>query len=130
MNLYVSDTHALFWYLTANSKLGPNARAAFLEADQGNAIIYVPSILLAELYFLNAKYGHPINFVETYERLAGAAQFRFVSFRAEDVLHFDRLTSIPEMHDRIIAAAAHALNAACLTRDPMITNNPQVRSVW
>jgi len=49
---YVTDTHALYWYLTASPNLGANARAAFLAGEQGQARIYVPSIVLAELYYI------------------------------------------------------------------------------
>jgi hypothetical protein len=50
MSEYVADTHALFWYLTAAPQLGANALAAFGEGEQGQARIYLPSIVLAELY--------------------------------------------------------------------------------
>jgi len=53
MNYYVADTHALYWYLINSPLLGAGASAAFDEADNGNALIYIPSIVLAELYFLN-----------------------------------------------------------------------------
>jgi len=39
MNLYVADTHALFWYLINSSELGSKARLAFDEADNGQAYI-------------------------------------------------------------------------------------------
>ena len=43
MNFYLSDTHALFWYLINSPSLGVNARLAFDEADAGQALIYLPS---------------------------------------------------------------------------------------
>jgi len=51
MKEYVADTHALLWYLTNSSLLGKDASTAFDEADSGNALIYIPVIVLAELYF-------------------------------------------------------------------------------
>jgi predicted nucleic acid-binding protein len=55
MNFYVSDTHVLFWYLINSPALGINARLAFDEADAGQALIYIPAIIIAELYYLNEK---------------------------------------------------------------------------
>jgi predicted nucleic acid-binding protein len=55
MKSYVVDTHALYWYLSGSSRLSRKAKAAFDEAVQGNALIYIPAIVLAELYFLNQK---------------------------------------------------------------------------
>jgi hypothetical protein len=57
MSDYVTDTHALFWYLADDSRLGDEANRAFEEAEQGHALIYVPAIVLAEMYYLMAKQG-------------------------------------------------------------------------
>ena len=130
MNAYVADTHALYWYLTAGPKLGANALAAFLEGEQGQARIYIPCIVLAELYYLNVKYGRPLDFLQEYERLATGGQFDFVDFRATDVLRFDALAVIPEMHDRIIAGVAYDLKISCFTRDPAIVNSGLVQTIW
>jgi len=127
---YVTDTHALYWYLTASPNLGANARAAFLAGEQGQVRIYVPSIVLAELYYLNVKYNRPLGFTQEYERLVSAGQFDFVDFRAADVLRFDILVAIPEMHDRIIAGVAYAMGLPLLTRDTEIVESKVVQTVW
>ena len=62
MNLYVADTHALFWYFIASPLLGAQAQAAFDEGKQGQALIYIPAIVLAELHFLNEKKQRPIDY--------------------------------------------------------------------
>jgi PIN domain nuclease of toxin-antitoxin system len=126
----VSDTHALYWYLTARPTLGENARAALLAAEQGQAIVYIPSIVIAELYYLNAKLGQPLNFAQEFQRLAAAGQFRFVDFGAIDVLRFDALLAISEMHDRIIVGVAHVLGLPLLTRDQEILNSGVVQTIW
>lgn len=130
MNEYVADTHALFWYLTGLPKLGANALAAFLAGEQGQALIYLPSIMLAELYYLNVKLRCPLDFGQGFTRLESCAQFVFVDFHAQDVLHFDKLATIPEMHDRIIAGVALACNCPCITRDPFIANSGVVKTIW
>jgi PIN domain nuclease of toxin-antitoxin system len=126
----VSDTHALYWYLTAGPTLGGNARAALLAAEQGQALVYIPSIVIAELYYLNVKLGQPLNFAQEFRRLTVAGQFRFVDFTATDVLRFDELSAIPEMHDRIIAGVAHTLGLPLLTRDQDILNSGVVQTLW
>lgn len=130
MNEYVTDTHALYWYLVAAPQLGSNALAAFREGENGTARLYIPSIVLAELYYLNAKAGKPLDFVAEYARLVSAAQFVFVEFCGDDVLRFDSLTAIPEMHDRMIAGVALVRNCPCLTRDPLIVASGLVAIVW
>jgi predicted nucleic acid-binding protein len=130
VNKYVADTHALYWCLIRSPQLGANALAAFLEGEKGDAQIFIPSIVLAELYFLNVKVGSPLDFASEMSRLADAEQFEFVEFRAEDVLRFDALTTIPEMHDRIIASVALARDCQCLTRDSQIVSSGLISIVW
>jgi predicted nucleic acid-binding protein len=100
---YVADTHALFWYLTNSLRLGSGASAAFDEAANGKATIYIPAIVAAELYFLNKKLSNALDFGKEMSVLFQAAQFTFVPFTAIDVLEFDKDSAISEMHDRIIA---------------------------
>lgn len=130
MSDYVTDTHAFYWYLTASPRLGANAQAIFLAGEQGQARLYVPSIVLAELYYLNAKYSQPLAFAQEYEKLAESGQFHFVDFCAADVLRFDALAAIPEMHDRMIVSVAHALQLPLITRDREIIASGVVQTIW
>ena len=130
MNEYVADTHGLLWYLRNSPLLGKNASAALDEADAGNALIYIPSIVLAELYFLNVKYNYPIDFIAEYKKLIAGGQFILTSFEPQDVLDFDADSAVREMHDRIIVGAARRLNAACITKDDTITKSGLVKIIW
>jgi len=130
VNEYVSDTHALYWYLRAAPQLSAKARVVFLAGEQGEARIHIPSIVLAELYYLNVKYNRPLDFAQEYQRLTLAGQFRLVDFRTADVLRFDTLSTIPEMHDRIIVGVAYAMNVPLLTRDPAIIDSKLVQTIW
>ena len=89
MNEYVADTHALLWYLQNSPRLSQNANAAFDEADNGNALIYIPAIVLAELYFLIVKFNYPIDFAVEFQNLNTSGQFILMNFEPADVLDFD-----------------------------------------
>lgn len=130
MNHYVADTHALFWYLTNAPQLGAQASAAFDEADNGQATIYLPSIVAAELYFLNQKLSGAFDFNKEMSALFQAGQFVFVPFTASDVLNFDADSAVGEMHDRIIAGLARRINATLLTRDVQITSSGVIATAW
>src|SRR5262245_2501576 len=106
MDEFVPDTHALYWYLAGMPQLSQAARDCFDAASRGEAKLLVPAIALAELYYLNAKLGTPLDFAAEFDRLSAAPQIDFVPFQAEDVRGFDALQAIPEMHDRIIAGVA------------------------
>ncbi len=130
MNEYVTDTHALFWYLLNLPMLGANASTAFNEADNGNAIIYIPAIVFAELFYLNVKLKNKIDFAAEFQKIKQSRQFIFVPFEAEDVIDFDKDSAVNEMHDRIIVGVARRLNAALLTKDQNITDTKLVKTIW
>ena len=130
MNHFVADTHALFWYLTDSPQLGAKAKDCFDEGARGEAIIYIPAIVLAELYFLNEKLGRPFDFATSLEILRSSSQFVFVRFEADDTLDFDKDNLITEMHDRIIVGVARRLEAACLSRDQQIAASGLVPTIW
>ncbi len=130
MNRYVADTHALFWYLTNSSKLGPNAMRAFEEGAQGSSIIYVPSIVLAEFYLVNSKFNRPLDFGQVIQQLDSGTQYVLLSFAPYDTIDFDTDSAVPEMHDRIIAGAARRLGAGLITRDRTIIRHAGVPIIW
>ena len=130
MNFYVADTHALFWYFIASPLLGAHARAAFDEGTKGQALIYIPAIVLAELYFLNEKKQLPINYSATFALLTQSAQFVLLPFEPIDTLEFERDKAVSDIHDRIIVGVARRVNATLLSRDEEITGSGVVATVW
>ena len=126
---FVVDTHALFWYLSGSSRLGARADAIFARGASGEAKLLLPAIVIAELFYTNEKAGRPLDFGAEMRRLLHADQFRFVPLHAIDMLEFGALTSVPEMHDRMIAAVAHRHNCACVTRDRSITQST-IPTIW
>jgi len=54
----------------------------------------------------------------------------FVDFDYESALQLRDLTAIPEMHDRIIVAAAIEYRATLITLDKTITTSKLVKVVW
>jgi PIN domain nuclease of toxin-antitoxin system len=130
VNGYMTDTHSFFWYLTNSSRLGPNASIAFDEADNGMALIYVPAIVLAELYYLNEKFDRPVDFATEYARLSKNSQFVLLPFMPEEVLDFDTDRTVAEMHDRMVVGAARRLGVPCVTKDAEIAASGLVAIVW
>ena len=130
MNRYVVDTHTLFWYLTASPRLGSRAKGAFDEGACGEAVVYIPAIVLAEVFYLNEKRGHPIDFRAIYEELSGSGQMILLPLMPEDILDFETDASVPEMHDRIIVGVARRMDAICLSLDSQIVQSNLVTTIW
>lgn len=130
MNEYVTDTHTLLWYLLASPSLSAKAKSIFDKAAVGAAFIYIPSIVFAELYFLNVKQKLIIDFDREFQNIKLSGQFILLPFEADDVLDFDKNSAVKEMHDRMIVGVARKLNVPLLTKDQNITNSRLVNTIW
>lgn len=121
MALYVSDTHALLWYLGGSPQLSMTARAAFDEAVSGSNQVIVPAIVLAELVMLAEKRRGAIDVNRIVATLQSIPGFRLTSLSPEVAIRIQSLTVLPDIHDRLIVAEALESGAALITRDRLIT---------
>ena len=127
---FVVDTHALWWYLRSPERLTTAASAVFRLAETGNATIIVPAIAVAEFYFLSAKLGQPIPPSDLLAALDAVGGIELSDLGRAQLERLDRFPEIPEMHDRLIAAEAAALDASVVTRDETLTASVQIETVW
>ena len=127
---FVVDTHALWWYLRSPERLTIAASAVFRLAETGNATIIVPAIAVAEFYFLSAKLGQPIPPSDLLAALDAVGGIELSDLGRAQLERLDRFPEIPEMHDRLIAAEAAALDAPVVTRDETLTASVQIETVW
>ena len=127
---FVVDTHALWWYLRSPERLTTAAAAVFRLAETGNATIIVPAIAVAEFYFLSAKLGQPIPPSDLLAALDAVGGIELSDLGRAQLERLDRFPEIPEMHDRLIAAEAAALDAPVVTRDETLTASWQIETVW
>ena len=51
----VPDTHSLIWHLEDSPCLGPAARKVFESCHRGEIVVYVPTICLVEIIYLQEK---------------------------------------------------------------------------
>ena len=51
----VTDTHALIWYLQDSPRLSTAANGVFDRCDRGEIVIYIPTICLVEIVYLQEK---------------------------------------------------------------------------
>ena len=128
--LYVVDTNALIWHLSDDRKLTTQAREIFAAAERGETRLVISSVVMAELYYADKKFGLFSDFDALFRRLQAAPQFRFAPFDAEHVLDFDQNQDVPEMHDRIIAGLARRLGVPIVTSDPKIAEAASTTVVW
>jgi PIN domain nuclease of toxin-antitoxin system len=121
---FVADTHALIWYLEDSSRLGVAARSAFNACDQGEADIYIPTICLVEIIYLQEKRRIPADLLTQLEDelQAGNTGLIICDLTIEVAKTMKRIprSAVPDMPDRIIAATALHLGFSLLSRDRKI----------
>ncbi len=128
-NLYVVDTHALFWYLVRSPKLSEVGEQIFQKAFAGEVTLVLSPIVLLELYGLARKVNAPFDFAAELA-LFEQPPFSIEPITSADLRLLDRLSNIPELHDRLIAATALRLDAPVLTCDPALRACPEITSIW
>jgi PIN domain nuclease of toxin-antitoxin system len=129
----VTNTHGLIWYLEDSPRLGSDARAVFDACDRGESVIYVPTICLVEIIYLQEKGRIPADLKAQLDAAleAGTTGLILASLTAEvanAVAEVPR-SDVPDMPDRIIAATALNLGLSLISRDRAIRLSA-IRTVW
>lgn len=69
MELYVTDTHSLIWYLTDSPKLSLDANRCFEKIEKGKAKLLIPAIVIAEVIFIVESGKIKADLEEIFERI-------------------------------------------------------------
>jgi predicted nucleic acid-binding protein len=134
VSIYVTDTHALIWHLTASDQLSPTCGAIFEAADRGEARIWIPGIVLVETVYLAERARLPNALVTQMLDLidpptAGYAVAPLDAGVVRSLAAIDRAV-VPDMPDRVIAATASRLGVPLLTRDRRVQQALGSRAIW
>ena len=127
---FVTDTHALWWYLRSPELLSPASSAIFLLAETGNVTIVVPAIVLAELYFLSVKLRQPIPPKALLTLLDSMSGIEISQLGRAQVERLDIFPDITDIHDRLIAAESAAFDIPLITKDAVLSASPQIETIW
>lgn len=129
----VTDTHGLIWYLQDDPRLGVQASALFDACDAGDSLIYVPTICVVEIIYLQEKGRIPAGLKRQFDRELhrGATGLVLVDLTAEIVDAIPQIprSRVPDLPDRIIAATALHLGLPVISRDRKIRLS-NIRTVW
>jgi len=134
MSRFVTDTHALLWYLSRDPSLSDAARDAFRLADNGQAQIFIPTIVLVEVIYLTERQRVPSDRIDRIASLFSmpGSHYHAVALDSQVVQSMRRIPrdSVPDMPDRIIAATALFLGLPLISRDRRIAQMGLVQAVW
>jgi PIN domain nuclease of toxin-antitoxin system len=130
--VYVTDTHALLWYLFTPKRLGKAALAAF-ETLQQDDLLVVPAVVVAEIVMVIEKQRIPATLDDLKTVIASLEQEDFCLFpplTSEDIFASTALSQIPDIFDRLVVYEAYKRNAVIITKDNVITKSGLVKTVW
>jgi PIN domain nuclease of toxin-antitoxin system len=130
--MYVTDTHPLIWHAQGKTgRMGKQARRLFDHAEQGSALIYVPSVVLWEISLLSikGKLRFTMRFDQWCRQLQDSTGFEIHLLEWEDI-HEAREMPFSDPFDGMIAATAARLNIPLITKDVEISESGKVETIW
>jgi PIN domain nuclease of toxin-antitoxin system len=128
--IIVTDTHPWVWFLTANSRLSPNAKTSLSDASN---LIVVPSIVMLEVKYLYERTRISISFNEVLEKTETSenvvihpldifvATFAPVNLEIHDAIIVGTTINLSQQHDQLVYL---------ITRDETISKSGLVRVIW
>jgi PIN domain nuclease of toxin-antitoxin system len=129
----VADTHAAIWYLFADPRLSPSAKAFMESAVSLRRKILVSTITLAEIVYLTEKSRVPTAVYDQLRRALARPQHVFAEAPltagiVESMRKVPR-SQVPDMPDRIVAATALYFNVPVISRDSRILAS-DLTTIW
>jgi len=126
---YVVDTHSLVWFLTEDIRLSEKA-LQILDTKDTSDLIIVPTIVLAEILYINKKGKIKISFEDTVQSIANNSNYEIQVLDLPVLFMASQIAEHFEMHDKIIVATAIFNKARLITKDTEIINSKIVKVVW
>jgi len=127
---FVADTHALLWWFTDSPKISPKASEIFEKCERGEAVIFIPSIVIAESLSIFEKKRITFNFKNLFKSIHLSENFVLIALDYPILQKMITLKEIPELHDKIIVSTAKYLNLPLITKDATLQKLSSVKTIW
>jgi PIN domain nuclease of toxin-antitoxin system len=127
---YIVDTHALFWYLSADPKLGQKAKEVFKRSEKGKCDLVVPIVVLLEALVIIEKLKVNFTWKEFIEAISVFPKVVVYPINSQILPVIREVSSKLELHDRSIVATAKVFSAPVITLDPEIKKYGKVGIIW
>ena len=128
-NSYVADTMALELRLERR-RLPQEVKAVFEEAENDNAGIIIPAMVLAEIGYLSERRRIETSLTEVKSYCSDHKLTKVEPITELIIEKSFQIDDIPELHDRIIAGTAYSMEMQLLTNDPTISKSKYISVVW
>ncbi len=129
MSNFVTDTMGLVLHLEQR-KMGQIAKSIFEAAESGQTTIFIPSLVFAEILYLSEKKRITLSTDKIATYLQQYPYYQEYPLNLAVVQAAEKISDIPELHDRLIAGTAYALDLELITNDPVIQASAMIKTVW
>lgn len=126
---YVLDTHVPIWYFTGNRRLRNEIKERIDTTRNQGGRLLIPTIVLAESLDIAEKCRVEFDFPEMYRLIQEEQEFEIVGFGFEIFDETRRIKEVTEIHDRIIVATARFYQVGILTKDRIISESGEVKTL-
>jgi predicted nucleic acid-binding protein len=111
-------------------KQAPASQAVLHQAESGQATVFIPAMVFAEILYLSERQKIHTSLAEVTDYLVQNSGFIEYPLDLSVILAAQQITDIPELHDRLIAATAKVLDAKLITNDGKIRESSFVQTIW
>ena len=129
VNEFVTDTMGLVLRVESR-RPSTRVRRIFEAADLHEAVVYIPTVVFAEILYLSVRGRIEVTLnraAEFLQQYSGYQEFPLSLAVAQSAAE---IRDVPELHDRLIAGTARLLGLTLITSDPIMEASRFVRTVW
>jgi len=126
---FVADTVGLVLRLEKR-KMGSAAQSVFDSVESGNAVVYIPTLVFAEILYLSEKRRISASLQDVANYLKQHPNCKEYPMSFAVVQSAAQITDVRELHDRLIAGVARLLGLELITNDLSIQTSSFVKTVW
>ena len=129
LNEYVTDTMGLVLRIERR-RFSSKATKVFEAAEAGGTIVYIPSLVFAEILYLSERRKITLSLGQVADYLKRFPNCKEYPMSMAVIQATAQVIDITDLHDRIIAGTARLLDKALITNDPVIQASSWVKTVW
>jgi PIN domain nuclease of toxin-antitoxin system len=131
--MFVTDTHTIVWYSTGKvSNLSTKVLQAFEKADNGESVIYIPTVVLWETAILQ-KLGK-VNLREKFDywadKLLQKQGFEIIHMTTSIIANSVGYNFNNDIFDKVIVASAVEFELPLMTKDNAIIESNLTEIYW
>ncbi len=110
--------------------MSPAADAIFRLANTGGARLVVPAIVVAELFFITRRMGHPIAPSDLLAEIATSREFVLSDLGRRQLESIGDIVGVSEIHDLLIVAEALVRQVPLVSRDADLRQTGAIEVIW